>query len=143
VRYDPATGKITGVNGTFLFVELAAVADDGTVPDDTTKPTASIRGTVLRRHVTHGFSSYGPVGIKLSEPAQITGHLLLGGRGVGFAFTGTDVAGVTGLRFTPTKSQGAVLRKAAAAHRRVVVRVTVRDWAGNKRTTEKAVRLSL
>jgi hypothetical protein len=142
VHYDPATGKMTGVNGTFLFVQLAAVADDGKVADDTTKPKASIRGTVLRRHVTRGFSSYGPLGIKLSEPAQITGHLLLGGKTVGFGFTGTDVAGVTDLRFTASGHEGATLRKAAAAHRRVVVRVTVRDWAGNKSTTQGTVRLS-
>jgi Domain of unknown function (DUF4394) len=143
VHYDPATGKMAGVNGTFLFVELAAVADDGKVADDTTKPKASIRGTVLRRHVSHGFSSYGPLGIKLSEPGQITGHLLLGGKEVGFGFTGTDVAGVTDLRFTASGRQSATLRKAAAAHRRVLVRVTVRDWAGNKRTVQRAVRLSL
>jgi hypothetical protein len=142
VRYDPATGKSTGVDGTFLFVELGAVADDGTVADDTTKPKASIRGTVLRRHVSHGFSSFGPLGVELSEGAQVTGHVLLGGKSVAFGFTGTDVAGVLDMRFAPSKGQGARLRKAAAAHRRVVVRVTVRDWADNKRTIEKAVRLS-
>jgi uncharacterized protein DUF4394 len=143
VRYDPATGKFAGVDGTFLFVELAAVADDGTVADDTTKPTASIRGTVLRRHVTRGFSSYGPLGVKLSEGAQITAHLLLGSKNVAFGFTGTDVAGLLDVRLSPSKGQGAKLRKAAAAHRRAVVHVTARDWAGNKRTYQKAVRLSL
>jgi Domain of unknown function (DUF4394) len=143
VRYDPATGKLAGVNGTFLFVQLAAVADDGKVPDDTTKPKASIRGTVLRRHVTHGRSTYGPLGIELSEPGQVTGHVLLGGKSLAFGFTGTDVAGPIDLRFAPGKDRAATLRRAAAAHRRAVVRVTVHDWAGNKRTYQKHVRLSL
>jgi hypothetical protein len=37
---------------------------------------------------------------------------------------------------------GATLRKAAAAHRRAVVHLTVRDWAGNKRIYDVPVRLS-
>jgi hypothetical protein len=143
VRYDPATGKLAGVNGTFLFVELAAVTDEGAVPDDTTKPKASVRDTVLRRHVSHGSSSYGPVGVKLSEGAQVTGHLLLGGRSVAFGFTGSDVAGLLDMRLSPNRGEGAKLRSAAAAHRRAVLRLTVRDWAGNKRTVQRAVRLSL
>src|SRR5215211_3720148 len=74
VRYDPATGKLTGASGTFLSVKLAAVASDGDVADDTTKPKGSIRGTVARRHVSHGFSHYGPLGIKVNEPGQVTGQ---------------------------------------------------------------------
>jgi hypothetical protein len=35
-----------------------------------------------------------------------------------------------------------LLRRAAAAHRRAVARVTVHDWAGNKRTYQRLVHLS-
>jgi Domain of unknown function (DUF4394) len=142
VRYDPATGKLNGVNGTYLSVKLAAIVADGQVPDDTTKPKASIRGTVLRRHVSHGFSSFGPLGIKVDEPGQVTAQLLLGGRTVGFGLVSGDVAGILDLHLVPRRGAGATLRKAAAAHRRAVVRATVHDWAGNKRTYQRAVRLS-
>ena len=60
LHYDPATGKLSGVNGTYLGVRVAALADDGQVADDTTAPKGSIRGSVLRRRVSHGFSSSTP-----------------------------------------------------------------------------------
>jgi membrane-associated protease RseP (regulator of RpoE activity) len=142
VRYEPATGKVTGVNGTYLGVQLAAVADDGQVPDDTTKPTASIRGSVVRRHVIRGFSLYGPLGVKVSDPGQVTAQLLLGGKVVASGLESTDVAGFMDVELLPRKGKGATLRRAAAAHRRAVVRMTLHDWAGNNRTYQKHVRLS-
>jgi hypothetical protein len=104
VRYDPAKGRLTGASGVFLGVELAAVADDGKVADDTTKPTASIRGRVLRRHVSHRFSYYGPLGVKLGEPGQAIGELLLGGKNVGFGLASSDVAGLVDMQFTPRRA---------------------------------------
>jgi hypothetical protein len=143
VRYDPATGKITGVSGVYLGVKLAAVADDGHVPDDTTRPRGSIRGSVARRHGVRGFSYYGPIGMKVNEPGQVTGELLLDGKTVASGFESTYVAGFVDVDFFPRKATRATLHKAAAAHRRAVVRMTVHDEAGNKRTYQQAVRLSL
>jgi membrane-associated protease RseP (regulator of RpoE activity) len=143
VRYNPATGKLGGVNGTYLAVQLAAIAADGQVPDDTTKPKASIRGSVVRRHVVRGFALWGPLGMKVNEPGQVTGELLLDGKTVASGLGSTDVAGFLDVDFFARKGKSATLRKAAAADRRAVVRMTVHDWAGNKRTYQKHVRLSL
>jgi hypothetical protein len=142
LRYDPATGKLTGASGTFLAVKLAAVASDGKVADDTTKPKGSIRGNVLRRHVSHGYSIFGPLGVKVNEPGQVIAQLLLGGKLVGWGLQSSDVAGILGVDFVLRKGKGETLRKAAAAHRRALVRMTVHDWAGNERTYERAVHLS-
>jgi hypothetical protein len=142
LRYNPATGKLSGVNGTYLGVKLAALADDGQVADDTTAPKGSIRGTLLRRHVSRGYSYLGPIGVKINEPGQVTGQLLLNGKTVGFTLSSTYVKGYVDLEFFPRKDARATLRRAAAAHRPAVVRVTLHDWAGNKRTYQKHVRLS-
>jgi hypothetical protein len=142
LHYNPATGRLSGVNGTYLGVKLAALADDGQVADDTTAPKGSIRGTVLRRHVSRGFSYLGPIGVKMNEPGQVTGQLLLNGKTVGFALASTYVAGYVDLDFFPRRDARTTLRKAAAAHRRAVVRVTLHDGAHNRRTYEKSVRLS-
>jgi hypothetical protein len=142
LRYDPAKGKITGESGVYLGVKLAAVADDGQVADDTTRPKGSIRGTVVRRHIAHGFSYYGPIGVKTNEPGQVTGELLLDGKTVASGFSSTYVAGYVDIDFFPRKTARLTLRRAAAAHRRAVVRMTVHDWAGNKRTYKKTVHLS-
>ena len=45
VRYDPATGQITGQDGAFLGVRLDALAADGPVADDKTAP----EGDLLRQ----------------------------------------------------------------------------------------------
>jgi hypothetical protein len=142
VHYDPATGKVSGTSGTFLGYKLAALASDGQVPDDTTKPKGSIRGSVLYRHVNHGRSFYGPIGVKSNEPGQVTAELLLGGKTVGFALESRDVAGFYTVDFGPRRGYGAELRRAAAVHRRAVVRMTVHDYAGNKRTYQRVVHLS-
>ena len=52
-------------------------------------------------------------------------------------------AGTARLDFGASRKYGAALRRAAAAHRRVVVHVTVNDWAGNKHIYDRAVRLAL
>ena len=143
LHYNPATGQLNGVNGTYLGVKLTALADDGPVADDTTAPKGSIRGSVLRRHVSRGYSYFGPIGVKVNEPGQITAQLLLNGKTVAFTLASTYVAGyVDNVDFFPRKDAGATLRRAAAAHRRAVVRVIVHDWAGNKRTYKKTVHLS-
>jgi hypothetical protein len=142
LRYDP-TGKVSRANGTYLGVELAAVASDGEVADDTTKPKGSIRGTVVRRHVVRGFSYYGPLGVRTNEPGQVTEQLLLDGKTVAFGFQSTYTAGLLAVDTFPRKTARAELRRAAAAHRRAVVRVTIHDWAGNKRTYQRVVHLSL
>jgi hypothetical protein len=142
LHYDPATGKLSGVNGTFLGVKFAAVASDGPVADDTTTPKASIGGNVVRRHVSHGHSWFGPIGVKSNAPGEVLAELRLNGKTVAFALESRDTAGSFTVRFAPRRGSGATLRRAAAAHRRALVWMSVHDWAGNKRTLERAVRLS-
>jgi hypothetical protein len=59
------------------------------------------------------------------------------------ALSSLERAGSAHLQFGANKKYGAALRRAAAAHRRVVVHVTVNDWARNKHIYDRAMRLSL
>ena len=54
VRYDPATGQITGQDGAFLGVRLDALTADGPVADDKTAPNATFSGKVVQREVKRG-----------------------------------------------------------------------------------------
>jgi len=65
------------------------------------------------------------------------------GKVVGFRLATADTAGTLALEFGSSRHAAAALRRAAAAHRRVLVHLTVKDWAGNKRIYERAVRLAL
>jgi hypothetical protein len=142
VRFDPATGRVTGQNGTFFGQRLGAIASTGGVPDDTTKPTATISGRTLRRHVSRGRASYTGVSLKVSEPGQVVASLRLRGRLVGFGLVSTDVAGRVQLQVVPRKGTSALLRSAAADGRRALLHLTVHDWAGNQRAYDRAVRLA-
>ena len=133
VRYDPATSRISGHNG--LGVELAALADDGAVADDTTKPTATVSGSVLHRHVKRGHSYYTGVRVTVDEGGRRFGTLRLGDKIAGFGLVSRYTAGTSSLQIGP--SRGDALRKAAAEHRRARVHLTVRDWAGNKRIYDR------
>ena len=134
-----ATGRISGHNG--LGVELAALADDGAVADDTTKPTATVSGSVLHRHVKRGHSYYTGVRVKVDEGGQTLVSLRLGDKIAGFGLVSRYTAGTSSLQIGP--SRGDALRKAAAEHRRARVHLTVHDWAGNTRIYDRTVRLSL
>ena len=54
-----------------------------------------------------------------------------------------DAAGSGRMDFGARKQAAAALRKAAKAHRRVVVHITVNDWAGNKHIYDRPMRLAL
>ena len=142
VRFDPATGRVTGQNGTFLGQRMGALAATGAVPDDTTKPSATVSGRTLHRHVSRGYSSYSGVSLKLSEPGQVTASLRLRGKTVGFGLVSTDLAGRVQLQVVPRKGTGALLRSASAHHRSALLHLTVHDWAGNQRPYDRAVRLA-
>jgi hypothetical protein len=143
VRYDPATGKISGPNGAFLEVKLAAIAADGPVPDDHTKPKATFSQKVLQRKVSRGHARSDGLRIKVNEGGQTVASLRYRGKVAGFGLVTLDRPGSATFQFGPRKGLGATLREAAAAHRRAVVHLTVRDWAGNKRVYVVPVRLSL
>jgi uncharacterized protein DUF4394 len=143
VRYDPATGRVTGQNGVFLLRKFEAIAADGTVPDDTTKPKATFSDRVLHRTVNSGSAYFAGLRIKVDEGGQTVASLRYRGKTAGFGLVTLDTAGSSTFQFGPRKGMGATLRKAAAAHRRAVVHLTVRDWAGNKRIYDVPVRLSL
>jgi hypothetical protein len=142
VRWDPATGRVSGQNGPYLGQRIAALAADGAVADDRTKPTATFSGRTLRRHVMRGFSYYTGLGLRVSEGGQTVASLRLGGRIVGFGLLSRYEAGRGALQLVPRKGTGALLRRAAADHRRAIVHLTVHDWAGNQRVYDRVVRLS-
>jgi hypothetical protein len=143
VRYDPATGKVSGQNGVFLFVKVAAIASDGQVADDHTAPRATFSDKVLRRKVSRDNAYFQGLRIKVNEGGQTTASLRYRGKLAGFGLVSLDRAGSSTLQIGPRKAMGATLRKAAAAHRRALVHLTVHDWAGNKRVYDVPVRLSL
>jgi hypothetical protein len=142
VRFDPKTGRISGQNGTFLGVRLNAIAANGTVPDDTIKPTATISGRTLHRHTARGYSYFTGVVLKLSEGGQTTSTIRLGHRTVGFGLLSKTAAGSAQLEVVPRRGTGAALRSAAAHHRKVLIHLTVHDWAGNQRSYDRAVSLA-
>jgi hypothetical protein len=142
VRFDPATGRVTGQNGTYFGQRLGAIASTGVVPNDTTKPTATISGRTLRRHVSRGRSYYSGVSLKVSEAGQTVASLRLRGKLVGFGLVSTDVAGRVQLQIVPRKGASALLRSAAANRRRALLHLTVHDWAGNQRAYDRAVSLA-
>jgi hypothetical protein len=73
----------------------------------------------------------------------VTEELLLGGKTVASGFESTYTAGLIGIDVFPRKAARGELHRAAAAGRRAVVRVTLHDFAGNKRTYQRVVHLSL
>ena len=144
VRYDPATGQIRGQNGVFLFERLDAIAADGPVADDKTPPNATISDKVLQRKVNkRGDALWTGLSVKTNEGGQILASIRLNGKVAGMALSSLERAGTAHLQFGANKKLGAALRQAAAAHRRVVVHVTVNDWARNKHIYDRAMRLSL
>ncbi len=144
VRYNPATGQITGQSGAFLGERLDALTADGPVADDKTAPNAKFSGTVLHRHVKRGKYSYWTgLRIKTNEGGQTLASMRLNGKVVGFDLVTLDAAGSGRMDFGARKQAAAALRKAAKAHRRVVVHITVHDWAGNKHIYDRPMRLSL
>ena len=144
VRYDPATGKITGQDGVYLLSRLDAIAADGPVADDRTPPKATSSGKVLQRKVNRRGDAYWTgLTVKTNEGGQILASIRLNGKVAGMALTSLERAGSAHLQFGANKKYGAALRRAAAAHRRVVVHVTVNDWARNKHIYDRAMRLSL
>jgi hypothetical protein len=143
VRYDPATGKVRGQNGAFLGVRLDAITADGPVADDKTAPNATFSGRVLRRVVKRGSSYWTGLRIKTSEGGQTVASLRLHGDIVGFGLATFDSAGSMRIDFGSGKKDAAALRRAAKAGERVVVHLTVRDWARNKHVYDRAMRLAL
>lgn len=144
VRFDPATGKITGQNGVYLFDRVDAIAADGPVADDKTPPKATLSGKVLERKVNkRGDAYWTGVTVRANEGGQTVASIRLNGKVAGMALASIDRAGSLALEFGANRKYGSALRRAAAAHRRVVVHVTVNDWAGNKHIYDRAMRLSL
>jgi hypothetical protein len=143
VRYDPTTDAVRGQNGAFLGVRLEALTADGPVADDKTAPNATFSGKVLKRAVSRGNAFWTGLRVKTSEGGQTVASIRLNGKVAGFGLVTLDSAGSARLDFGPNRKYGAALRRAAAAHRRVVVHLTVNDWAGNKHIYDKVLRLSL
>jgi hypothetical protein len=101
-------------------------------------------GKVLQRKVSkRGDAYWTGLSVKTNEGGQILASIRLNGKVAGMALTSLDSAGSAHLEFGANRKLGAALRRAAAAHRRFVVHVTVNDWAGNKHIYDRAMRLSL
>jgi Cu/Ag efflux protein CusF len=145
VRYDPATGQITGQNGVFFQRQLVAIADDGPVADDKSAPKATLSGHTLKRHVTKGQglgqALYTGLNVKSNEAGQVVGSVRLRGDIVGFTIATRDTAGTFKLEFASNKKDDAALRRAARAHLKVLVHLSVNDFAGNKHVFDRSMRL--
>jgi hypothetical protein len=142
VRYDPATGRISGQNGVFLGVKLAALTADGQVPDDHTNPKASFSHKVLRRKVDHARVTFAGLRVKVSEGGQTVATLRYRGKIAAWGLITRDDAGSDTLELGVVRKMNATLRRAAADGRRAIVHLTVHDWAGNKRIYDVPVRLT-
>jgi hypothetical protein len=143
VRFDPATGQVRAESGV-LMDRLDALTADGPVADDKTAPKATMSGKVLQRKVSkRGYAYWTGLNVKTNEGGQTLASIRLNGKVAGMALTTLDRAGTAHLQFGANRNLGAALRRAAAAHRRVVIHVTVNDWARNKHIYDRAVRLSL
>jgi hypothetical protein len=144
VRYDRATGQVRGQNGVFLGVRLDAITANGPVADDKKAPDATFTGKVLHRRVKRGqFSYWTGLRIKTNEGGQTLASVRLNGKVVGMGLVTLDAAGTGRLDFGARKSAAAALRKAAKTGRRVVVHITVNDWARNKHIYDRPMRLAL
>jgi hypothetical protein len=144
VRYDPATGQITHQSGALLGERLDALTADGQVADDKTAPKATFSSSVLHRQVKRGKYSYWTgLRFKTNEGGQTLASMRLNGKIVGFGLVTRYSAGSTSMDIGPSKSAAAALLRAAKAGRRVVVHITVNDWAGNKHIYDRPMRLSL
>jgi hypothetical protein len=142
LRFDPAAGQITGRDGVFFLHQLVAIADNGPVAGDTAAPKPHLSGHVLKRHTRKGGASYTGLSVKSNEPGEVVASLRVGGKIAGFTIASRDTAGTFKLELYANKKDVAALRRAAREHRKVLVHVTVHDWAGNKRITERSMRLA-
>lgn len=143
VRYDPATGKFNGQNGTFLLRELTAVTADGPVADDHSRPTATFADRILTREVSRGHAYWKGLRVRMSEGGQTVASLRYRGKIVGFGLVTLDARGAGTFQFGQRKGLNATLKRLAAQHRRLIVHATMHDWAGNKRAYDIPVRLTL
>jgi hypothetical protein len=110
--------------------------------DDTTKPTATLGGRILKRHVARGSWYFRGLNVKVDQGGQALVELLMGGKTIGLGLASRDIGGMLSPQIAPRKGYEAALAKAAAQHRRVVARVRVYDWAGNGRVYKRSLRLS-
>jgi hypothetical protein len=134
-RYDPATGKLRG-QGSFFFEQLDAIAATGTVADDTTAPTATVR--IPRQTVRDAVRHRGFVAVvQTSEPGQTVMSARLGGKYKGFGF-GTAIERGE-LRVLASEKQASI-RKLAG--KRLRLHIAVHDWAGNTKTIDRYFTLS-
>jgi Domain of unknown function (DUF4394) len=145
VRYDPATGQITGQDGVFFQRQLVAIADDGPVANDKSAPKATLSGHTLKRHVSKGQALgrayYTGLNVTSKEAGQVVGSVRLRGDIVGFTIATRDTAGTFKLEFASNKKDDAALRRAARDHRKVLVHLSVNDFAGNKHVFDRSMRL--
>jgi hypothetical protein len=142
VRFDPATGQVRSQTA-FLGVEVDALTADGPVADDKKAPNATFSGKVIRREVKRGNAFWTGLRVKTNEGGQTLASIRINGKVAGMSLATLYNAGTARLDFGASRKYGAALRRAAAAHRRVVVHVTVNDWAGNKHIYDRSFRLSL
>jgi hypothetical protein len=81
--------------------------------------------------------------VESSEGGQTIASLRLAGKVIGFGLVTLDSAGSGRFEFGSSKKNAALLRQAARAHRRVLVHLTVHDWAGNKHVYDRVLGLAL
>ncbi|MCW2984371.1 MAG: hypothetical protein JWR63_1941 [Conexibacter sp.] len=130
LRYDPRTGQLLQ-QSSFLFQQLDAIAATGTVADDTTAPSVTVR--IPRQDVRSALKDRGFVAIvSTSEPGQtvVSARLGSGYRGFGFATAihRGQVRVVAGSRQSQIRGLGG---------KRIRLHLAVHDWAGNTKLIDR------
>ena len=139
VRFEPATGRLSDVNGPYLLRELVALGAVGPVRADTRPPTATM--SVPRRESIRGIRAAGGVvaRVRVSEGGQtlvtVRGR---NGQVLGFGFGTRDDAGPLTITSFLTKAGKRLGRLLGT---RAQLRFTVHDFAGHKRVYERSTTL--
>jgi hypothetical protein len=137
LRFDPATGRV-GVQRSYLFQQLDAIAATGLVPDDHAAPKVTVRiprQTVRSALARHGFIA----DVTTSEAGQTVMSARVGTsyRGFGFATKIGDDGG----RLRVLASSRRQRIRASAGHR-IRLHLAVHDWAGNVKIIDRYFRLA-
>lgn len=135
LRYDPKTGKLRQQSD-FLFEHLDAIAATGTVADDTTAPSATVR--IPKQSVADAVRRRGFLAIvTTSEPGQTVMSARLGTKYRGFGFA-TALRTGGELRVIASERQASI-RKLAG--RRITLHLAIHDWAGNTKLVDRSFTL--
>ena len=140
LRINLTSGRVDGEGGPYFLRQLVAIVPTGTVPDDTTAPrlrVVSAPSTVSLRELRAGTVR---VRVRCSEGCYVYAGTAVGGRSNSSVSATRATAGTLTLRLgrhTPRELR--LLR--IAPRKRTFLRLSVYDFANNRRVVNKRVRI--